>query len=104
MTEPIKITEEMGVHKDWYKQAEKQTLESLPEFMRHLLSDYQHDYGTICHAVAACAVGAAWAANSAPHGGITGFQAGAVMWEFIRHWKYDGQDKPLQLLDWENAL
>ena len=36
------------------------------------------DYGTVCHAIALSAV-----ARTA-QGGITGFQAGAVMWEFIK--------------------
>lgn len=100
----MKITEKDGVHKGWYEEAKAQTPETLPEFMRKLASDYEHDYGTICHAVAASAVAAAWAMNKSKYGGITGFQAGAIMWEFICHWQYMGEDKPLRLVDYENML
>lgn len=81
-----KITEEDKVHLEWYKQASKQTLETLPSFLKNLMEGYNHDYGTVCHALAAGAVATAWAMNAHDNGGITGFQAGAVMWEFIKGW------------------
>lgn len=96
------ITEEMGVHKEWYKQAERETVDTLPEFINHLLNDYVHDYGTICHALAAGAVATVWAMNNDPHGGITGFQAGAVMWEFVRNWMHE--DGPMKLVKYDNML
>lgn len=84
MATPIK--EEDKVHVQWYEEARKQTLDTLPDFLKKLTTNYQHDYGTICHAIAAAAVGAAWAVEHSPQGGITGFQGGAVMWEFMKHW------------------
>lgn len=103
---PTPVTEEEKVHLEWYKEASKQTLDTLPEFMRKLSEDYSHDYGTVCHMVAAGAVAAAWAMNQSKgaQGGITGFQAGAVMWEFIRHWNHSGEDKPMRLLDYNDLL
>lgn len=98
----MKITEESGTHKQWYEEATKQTQKSLPEFIRKLIKDYGHDYGTICHACAAAALGAAHAVNHSPTGGITGFQAGAVMWEFIMHWQ--GWDGPAMLRRGEDLL
>ena len=80
------ITEEMGIHKEWMIEAREQTLETLPDFITKLTTQYDHDYGTICHAIAAAAVGAAWAVEKSPQGGITGFQAGAITWEIIRGW------------------
>lgn len=80
------ITEEMGLQKEWMEEAKGMTLENLPDFLKKLTEDYSHDYGTICHAIAAAAVAAAWAVERSPQGGITGFQAGAVSWEFIRGW------------------
>lgn len=80
------IKEEDGIQKQWYEEARTQTLDTLPAFLKKLTEDYKHDYGTICHAVAAAAVAAAWAVEKSPQGGITGFQAGAVMWEFMRAW------------------
>lgn len=103
MSEKQQITEEQKVHEEWYKQAKAMTLEKLLEFLRHLTEDYGHDYGTICHAIAASAIAAAWAVERAPCGGITGFQAGAVMWEFISKWmSYEG--KPLRLMKYEDML
>jgi hypothetical protein len=102
--EKLKITEEMNVHKEWYAQASKQTLETLPEFLRHLMEDYGHDYGTIVHALAAGSIATAWAMNGAPHGGITGFQAGAVMWQFIRGWNYEENKTGMKLINYDKML
>lgn len=99
----IPITEALGVHREWYDESRKVTLATLPEFLRHLTEDYGHDYGTICHAVAAAAIAAARAVDHSPAGGITGFQAGAIMWEFVSEWQgYRGQ--PLRLVKYEEML
>lgn len=98
------ISEEQGIQKEWYRQARKETLETLPAFLNHLLTDYQHDYGTICHALAAGATAAAWAMNSAPQGGITGFQGGAVMWQFIREWNYSSNQSGLSIVDYDKLI
>ena len=97
------ITEQMKVHEAWYEEAAKCTLETLPGFLIKLTTEFKHDYGTICHAVAAAAVAAAWAVEHSPAGGITGFQGGAVMWEFIKHWNHL-EDKPLRLVDFSHML
>jgi hypothetical protein len=93
------ITEEMGVHKAWYDVRPK-TPDELAEFVRGILA-YRHDYGTICHAAAAAALAACWTVNADPtQGGITGFQAGAIMWEFIQRWQHlDGPARLLRLDD-----
>ena len=80
------ITEESGVHKTWYDEAKKQTPKTISEFIRHLTEDYDHDYGTICHACVAAALGAIHSIDNSDQGGITGFQAGAIQSEFIVHW------------------
>lgn len=98
----INVTEEMGIHKDWYAQARTQTLDTLPAFLNHLFTAYQHDYGTICHAIAAAAIGAATAGDKSEQGGITGFQGGFIMWQFVREWQR--WDCPLSLTKWEDAL
>lgn len=75
----IQITEELGLHKEWYEEAKKQTLNTLPAFVSNLVENYSHDYGTICHAITAAALGAANAVEESPEGGITGFQANCIM-------------------------
>lgn len=98
----MKIEESMHIHDAWYKEAGEMTLEKLPDFLDRLQHRYEHDYGTICHAIAASAVATAWAMNNGPQGGITGFQAGAIMWEFIKHWGH--LQGPARLVNFENML
>lgn len=97
------ITEADNVHAQWFVDAKTQTLATLPEFLRHLSQDYAHDYGTICHALSAAAVAAATAMDKSETGGITGFQAGCVMWGFVAHWLGE-VDKPMRLMKYENLL
>lgn len=98
-----KITEEMHLEKNWYEEAKKQTLDSLPAFIEKL-SSYQYDYDTVCHAIAAAAIGAAWAINSMPNGGITESQASCVMWEFIKEWMYSDNKTGLKILNYDDML
>jgi len=101
MTKQV-ICEEMRIHEGWYKEAKKMTIDELLPFINHLINDYEHDYGTICHALAAGAIATASAMNNSEQGGITGFQASAVMWEFIKHWShYNG---PMRLVNYEDML
>lgn len=82
----------------WYNNE----VESIDALIEELGNKYDHDYGTICHALAAVAVQAAKKMNKQPQGGITGFQAGAVMWEFVRHWMH--LEGPMKLVDYNNML
>ena len=98
-----RITEKDDEHLAWYMDSCNQTLESLPGFLLHLSEDYEHDYGTIVHAITAAALAAATVMDHSPGGGITGFQASCVMWEFIAKWMgYDNQ--PLRLIKYEEML
>lgn len=89
---------------EWLDRASKATIETLPNFLKEITENYQHDYGTICHAMAIAAIASARAINASPQGGITGFQAGAIMWEFIREWNYSGNKTGLKLVDYDNLL
>lgn len=101
----MKITEKDKVQDRWYEEAKTQTIESLPVFMNHLVDDYEHDYGTICHAVAAAGIAAMCAVDHDPkQGGITGFQAGAIMWKVIRHWYFESNKTGLRLIDYDDFL
>ena len=100
----IKITEEENIHNEWYLQAKDQTLESLQGFINHIINDYEHDYGTICHAMSACSIATMWAINKTDQGGITGFQAGAIMWEFIKHWNYTDNKTGMKMVNYDDML
>lgn len=104
-TDPKKetITEEMHLEKGWFEEAKKiESVEELAKFVNHMLNDYNHDYGTCCYAVAACAVAGAWLGSHVQ--GITGFQAGFVMFEFIRHWTKETNECGLKLVDYDKFL
>lgn len=79
------ITEEQGIHKQWYEDAKEiDTPEKLLAFVNRLQDSYKHDYGTICHAIAAAMKATMVCFNKGPQGGITGFQAGAIQWGVLR--------------------
>lgn len=98
------ITEEQGIHKEWMEETKDITMEKLPEFLRKLTEDYNHDYGTICHAISAAAIAAARSVDRSDQGGITGFQAGCIMWGFIREWMYPNNKLGLRIQDYDNLL
>ena len=98
-----KITEEMRIHDEWYKESINITLETLPEFLRKLSEDYRHDYGTICYAISAAALAAARAMDKSPQGGITGFQASCIMWGFIKEWT-GLKNEPLKFIQFKDML
>lgn len=102
--EKQQITEEMGIHKEWYKNAADQTLDTLMGFINHLMNDYQHDYGTICHAMAASMMATMWAINHSDSGGITGFQASHVMWQLVRNICFRSNKTGLRIIDYDDML
>ena len=96
------VREEDHPEKEWFKEAGDMKLDKLQEFMDRMLNHYNHDYGTIVHAVSACAIAAAWAACDVA--GLTGFQAGFVMWDFIREWNHRKNECGMKLVDYDNLL
>lgn len=98
---PVDISED-GLRNLLTKEFENVTVETLPAFMDVALNR-PHDYGTICVAIGACAVAAAKAADRSEHGGITGFQAWAVFWEFVRGWAVFSEG-PKRMIQYENLL
>lgn len=72
------ITEKDHLEKEWLKEANEQTLETLPKFINHLMNDYDHDYGTCVKAVTAAMLGTFWAFDKQE--GFTGFQVRFIPW------------------------
>lgn len=96
-----------AIIESWFNQArEVKSLQKAFDFAKHVINDYSHDYGTICHAISAAAIATAWGADNEPGacGGITGFQAGFVMWGFVRHWNYSHNKTGLRIVDFDNML
>jgi chemotaxis regulatin CheY-phosphate phosphatase CheZ len=92
-----------SIKAEWFGKAKDiKTVDELTDFIDHLLKDYSHDYGTVCHAITAMVLATAWMGSHIE--GITGFQAGCVMWGFIRHWMFDNNTCGLKILDYDNML
>lgn len=88
-----------------YSVAKKQTPETIGEFVNKVMSMEGMNYDTVVHCVAACALaGAAAANNHKENGGITGFQAGYVMWLFIRNYLYEDNKCGLKMVDFDDML
>ena len=90
------------VIEDWYTRAGEMAPDGLAEFLRHLQEDFEHDYGTICHAITAGALATASAMDRGPCGGITGFQAGFVGSGFLQRW--DHIDGPWRIVRYGDML
>lgn len=87
----------------WEEEAKKQTMESISDFIYKLM-DNKHSYDSICDAITLGAVATAYAMNRHKNGGITGFQAGFVMWGFIRHWNHEHNKVGLRLVNYDDFL
>jgi len=99
----VPITEEMLLHEQWFSRAEEiDTIEDFVEFAEHLLNDYEHDYGTVCHAIAALALAGAWLGSNTEK--ITAFQAQFVMWDFITYWNFANNTCGLKLVNYDDML
>jgi hypothetical protein len=85
----------------WMKRAREQTPETLPAFLKEVQTLIPESYGNAVHKLAIQAIAATWAADKAT-GGITGFMAGCVMWEYIQFWM--SNTNPQKLLDFGNML
>ena len=89
-------------NKEMLRQLWSQEPESIDEFIRYLDRTFEFDYGTICHAIAAAGIAAMKRMDKTSQGGITGFQANAIMWIFVRNW--GGYGGPMQLINYEQML
>lgn len=93
---------EKELRENWYRLA--RDIETKDDF-QHLferLSEYPHSYGSICIAIAAVASGAAHLLNRSEKGGITGFQASIILWEFRHAWL--SENSPAKIIDYSNML
>jgi hypothetical protein len=97
------VQEKEFVEKWSKKLNERVTVEELPEFLTEMLKD-SNDYGSIARALGYGAVVTARAMDRSPQGGITGFQAGFVMWTFIRERQYSSNKCGLKILDFDKLL
>lgn len=97
------VTEKMKPQVEWFKKAhDVKSIDDIVALAKELFEETQHDYGTVCHAIAALALAGAW--YGCQKEGITGFQAGFVMWDFIREWEFSSNKTGLRLVDFDDML
>lgn len=86
----------------WREEAE--TVESVDAFIDKLVTEYQHDYGTIVHACHSVMLAALNKLNRSEQGGITGFQASCLGWVLVPKMFCIEDGTPLRLIDYSNML
>ena len=84
------------------KRKEIKTMEDLVDFLKYVESNCNYDYGVAPRSIAQAALATAW--YMAKKMGITGFQAGFVMWDFICDWNYSSNECGLKIVDYDNML
>lgn len=78
------------------------TFEDLTAFLKDVEENYNTDYGGAPRAIAQACLAVAW--HLADVFGITSFQAGFVMWDFIRDWNFRNNKTGLKIIDYDNML
>lgn len=84
------------------KRKEIKTFEDLTEFLKYIEENCNYDYGAAPRAMAQASAAVAW--YLADKFGITGFQAGFVMWDFIRDWEFMNNQCGLKIVDYDDML
>lgn len=84
------------------KRGEIKTFEDLTAFLKDVKENYNYDYGVAPRSIAQATLAVAW--YLAREMGITGFQAGFVMWDFITGWQFTDNKTSLKIVDYDNML
>lgn len=78
------------------------SLDELITYLQYVKEIGNCGYGEAPRAIAQAALATAW--YLANEFGITGFQAGCTMWDFIKDWSYSGNKCGLKIVDYDNML
>ena len=78
------------------------TLHDLVLFLQEIKRDYNCGYGEAPRSIAQAALATAW--YFASDFGITGFQAGFVMWDFIQGWLFEDNKCGMKIIDYDDML
>ena len=98
------ITEDLHLEKEWHEEAKKQTLRTLPKFIKHLMGDYVHSYGTIVKAMACAAYATIHVCNNISSGGISGLQASYLVWQIIHEMGMFKSESGSRILTFDDML
>lgn len=78
------------------------SFDELVDFLKYVKDNCNTGYGTAPRSIAQAALAVAWYFSG--DFGITGFQAGVTMWDFIKDWAYPDNKCGLKIVDYDNML
>ena len=78
------------------------SFDDLVAFLQRVKDNCNTGYGTAPRSIAQAALAVAW--YLASDFGITGFQAGFVMWDFIRDWQYSDNECGMKIVNYDDML
>lgn len=84
------------------KRKDIETFEELTDFLKYVEENCNCGYGEAPRAMAQACLAVGW--YLADKFGITGYQAGFVMWDFIRDWLYSSNQTSLKIIDYDDML
>lgn len=84
------------------KRKDIHNVDELAAYLKDIEENYNFGYGVAPRAVAQGALAAAWHLCSKM--GLTGFQAGVVMWDFVRDWNFRCNECGLKIVDYDEML
>ena len=88
----------------WRQEAKECTPETVGEFIRKLVTDYCHDYGSIANALSVAALAGAWAVEHSKQGGLTGFQWGWASVRALGMMTYESSKLGIRVQDMDHLL
>lgn len=84
------------------KRKDIKSFDELVEYLKYIKENGCCGYGESPRAIAQACLAVAW--YFASDFGITGFQAGCTMWDFIQDWEYSSNKCGLRIVDFDNML
>lgn len=84
------------------KRSDVTTFDELIAYLQDVKDNYNIGYGEAPRAIAQAALATAWYFTG--KFGITGFQGGFVMWDFIQDWLYTNNKCGMKIVDYDNML
>lgn len=95
--------EELDFRKKYEGKENISTMKEFQDLFDEALKD-ANDYGSIVVCCALMMNAAFNLVNRSSSGGITGFQAGCLMWEMVKKYGTFSENAPLSIVDWNNLL
>lgn len=78
------------------------TFDDLAAFLKDVEANCNYDYGVAPRSIAQASLAVGY--YLADKFGITGFQAGCVMWDFVRDWSYPYNKCGLKMVNYDDML